>query len=128
MRRICRLHTAAWVLTLITVPAIAETKDHAYTSESVSLGYQTYTDNCALCHGIEGNWVEGIDLSRQQFKTAVTDHDIRGVIGETLEADDVRLPDGLRTVLVVDPHDQDWTRQILNAVDKMSPDCEATLS
>ena len=80
MRRICRMHIAAWLLTLITVPAVAEMKDHAYTSESVSLGYQTYTDNCALCHGIEGNWVEGIDLSRQQFKTAVTDHDIRGVI------------------------------------------------
>ena len=31
-------------------------------------------------------------------------------------------------VLVIDPHDQDWTRHILNAVDKMSPDCEATLS
>ena len=31
-------------------------------------------------------------------------------------------------VLVIDPHDQDWTRHILNAVDKMSPGCEATLS
>jgi putative heme-binding domain-containing protein len=62
--------------------AWAESNDHAYTSESVSRGYQVYIDNCALCHGLEGNWIEGVDLSRAQFKTAVTDHDIKGVIVE----------------------------------------------
>ncbi|NKB97062.1 MAG: c-type cytochrome [Pseudomonadales bacterium] len=67
---------------LLSATAWSESKDHAYTSESVSLGYRVYIDNCALCHGIEGNWIEGVDLSRAQFKTAVTDHDIKGVILE----------------------------------------------
>ena len=31
-------------------------------------------------------------------------------------------------VLVVEPHDRDWTRHILNAVEKMSPGCEEMLS
>lgn len=68
------------MMLLIGSPAGAESRGHAYTSESVSLGYRLYTDNCALCHGLEGNWIEGVDLSRAQFKSAVTDHDLKDVI------------------------------------------------
>ena len=60
----------------------SDVRDHTYTSQSVALGYQVYRDNCALCHGLEGSWIEGVDLSRAQFKTVVTDHEIRGVILE----------------------------------------------
>jgi putative heme-binding domain-containing protein len=56
--------------------------DHTYSSEAISTGYRVYTQNCALCHGFEGNWIEDIDLSRGKFRTVVTDHDIRGVILE----------------------------------------------
>lgn len=68
------------LLLFVGIPASSESRGHAYTSESVSLGYRLYTDNCALCHGIEGNWIEGVDLSRAQFKSAVTDHDLKDVI------------------------------------------------
>lgn len=55
---------------------------HTYSSESVSTGYRVYVQNCALCHGLEGSWIEGIDLSRGKFRTVVSDHDLRGVILE----------------------------------------------
>lgn len=58
----------------------AQAEDHAYTSESVATGYKVYLDSCALCHGMEGNWIEGVDLSRAQFISVVTDHEIKGVI------------------------------------------------
>lgn len=54
--------------------------DHTYSSDAISTGYNVYMQNCALCHGIDGGWVEGIDLSRGRFRTVVTDHDLKGVI------------------------------------------------
>lgn len=54
--------------------------DHTYSSAAIRTGYDVYMQNCALCHGIEGSWVEGIDLSRGQFRSVVTDHDLEGVI------------------------------------------------
>lgn len=67
-----------------------QTADHSYSSESVATGYRIYAENCALCHGLEGNWIEAVDLSRNQFRTVVTDHDLKGVI-ETGAADG-RMP------------------------------------
>ncbi|MGK0258292.1 MAG: putative heme-binding domain-containing protein [Candidatus Azotimanducaceae bacterium] len=62
--------------------AASDVQDHTYSSQRVATGYQVYRDNCALCHGLEGAWIEGVDLSRAQFKTVVTDHELRGVILE----------------------------------------------
>jgi putative heme-binding domain-containing protein len=61
-------------------PAYALEGGHTYSSDAISTGYRVYMQNCALCHGLEGGWIEGIDLSRGQFRTVVTDHDLRGVI------------------------------------------------
>ncbi len=57
-----------------------ESIGHSYTNDQITEGYSLYTDNCALCHGIEGSWVEGVDLSRGQFKSVVSDHDLSQVI------------------------------------------------
>ena len=59
-----------------------ESIGHSYTNDQITEGYGLYTDNCALCHGIEGSWVEGVDLSRGQFKSVVSDHDLSQVILE----------------------------------------------
>ncbi len=59
-----------------------ESIGHSYTNDQITEGYGLYTDNCALCHGIEGSWVEGVDLSRGQFRSVVSDHDLSQVILE----------------------------------------------
>jgi cytochrome c oxidase cbb3-type subunit 3 len=64
--------------------------DHTYSSRAIATGYNVYMQNCALCHGIEGNWIEGIDLSRSQFRTVVTDHDLMEVVRRG--AGDGRMP------------------------------------
>ena len=64
--------------------------DHTYSSSAIASGYNVYMQNCALCHGIEGNWIEGIDLSRSQFRTVVTDHDLMEVVRQG--AGDGRMP------------------------------------
>jgi putative heme-binding domain-containing protein len=59
-----------------------ESIGHTYNNTQITEGYGLYTDNCALCHGLEGSWVEGVDLSRGQFKSVVSDHDLSQVIME----------------------------------------------
>ncbi|MDA1075527.1 MAG: c-type cytochrome, partial [Proteobacteria bacterium] len=77
---------------LLSVPAglCQAQSDHTYSSDTISTGYRIYIQNCALCHGLEGSWIEGIDLSRGQFRTVVSDHDLRGVISQG--AADGRMP------------------------------------
>jgi putative heme-binding domain-containing protein len=46
----------------------------------VAAGLSVYNQQCALCHGPEGDLVDGIDLSRGQFRNASSDEDLRQVI------------------------------------------------
>ena len=57
-----------------------EVGDHQYTSEAVETGSRVYTQQCALCHGPQGDLVDGIDLSIGQFRNAQSDSDLVGVI------------------------------------------------
>lgn len=59
-----------------------EEGDHQYTSEAIQTGSQVYTQQCALCHGPQGDLVDGINLSIGQFRTAQSDSDLRQVISE----------------------------------------------
>jgi len=77
-------------LVAIVTGARAMEGDHTYSSTAIATGYNVYMQNCALCHGIEGNWIEGIDLSRSQFRTVVTDHDLMEVV--RTGAGDGRMP------------------------------------
>jgi len=77
-------------LALTATSARAMEGDHTYSSAAIATGYNVYMQNCALCHGIEGNWIEGIDLSRSQFRTVVTDHDLLEVV--RTGAGDGRMP------------------------------------
>lgn len=57
-----------------------EDGDHQYTSEAIQAGSGVYNQQCALCHGPEGDLVDGINLSIGQFRTVQSDADLRQVI------------------------------------------------
>ncbi len=83
--RIARLGTLAfWGLILMPLhQALAqEVGDHQYTSQAIEAGSQVYTQQCALCHGPQGDLVDGINLSIGQFRTVQSDTDLRQVISE----------------------------------------------
>lgn len=81
----CRLAgLALWgVFSIFAQQAVAqEVSDHQYTSEAVETGSRVYTQQCALCHGPQGDLVDGIDLSIGQFRTAQSDSDLVDVISD----------------------------------------------
>ena len=55
---------------------------HTYSNEAIETGSRVYIDNCLLCHGANGDWIPGTELSQGQFRTAVTDDDLRKVIAQ----------------------------------------------
>ncbi|MEZ5492544.1 MAG: c-type cytochrome [Gammaproteobacteria bacterium] len=57
-----------------------EPGDHQYTSAAIEAGSRVYTQQCALCHGPQGDTVDGINLRRGIFRTANSDDDLRQVI------------------------------------------------
>lgn len=57
-----------------------EISDHQYSSEMIATGLRVYNQQCALCHGPEGDLVDGIDLSVGQFRNAQSDEDLSQVI------------------------------------------------
>jgi len=58
----------------------AQTDDHQYTTEAIEAGSRTYVQQCALCHGPQGELVDGINLRLGQFRTASSDEDLRTII------------------------------------------------
>lgn len=65
---------------LICAGASAQDSDHTYSSEAIQAGSRVYVQQCALCHGPQGETVDGINLRRGQFRTARSDDDLRRVI------------------------------------------------
>lgn len=55
-------------------------QDHTYSSADIDTGVRIYGAQCALCHGPNGDMVNGVDLRRGRFRRAVTDEDLRAVI------------------------------------------------
>jgi putative heme-binding domain-containing protein len=60
--------------------ALAQTQGQQYSAAQIQAGYRLYASQCALCHGQNGNTVQGVDLPRQQFKRVTTDQDIRNTV------------------------------------------------
>ncbi len=75
---------ALFVVGLLAVgPAAAaaqSAQDHQYTTEDIQAGSRIYANQCALCHGPQGDQVTGVNLRRGQFRRVASDADIRGVI------------------------------------------------
>jgi mono/diheme cytochrome c family protein len=72
--------TALLVSIVASYNSAQDDTDHQYTSEAVAAGLRVYTQQCALCHGPEGGLVDGINLSRGEFRNASSDADLRDVI------------------------------------------------
>lgn len=66
--------------------ALAQTEDNPYTTQKVLAGAKTYADHCQVCHGEKGDGIGAVNLARQQFKTVVTDDDIRRVLKQGVPA------------------------------------------
>jgi len=80
-----RFRSGAGLLLLIGLHgqfSAQELGDHQYTSEAVEAGSRVYTQQCALCHGPNGDTVDGINLRRGIFRTASSDDDLRIVISQ----------------------------------------------
>lgn len=54
--------------------------DHTYSSQDIAAGSKIYSSQCQLCHGQNGEQVNGVDLRRGRFKRSVSDEDIAAVI------------------------------------------------
>jgi putative heme-binding domain-containing protein len=73
--------------TWILLPALivwaigsARAQDHTYSTTDIEAGVRLYGAQCALCHGPNGDMVNGVDLRRGRFRRAVTDDDLAKVM------------------------------------------------
>lgn len=60
--------------------ASAQVADHQYTSADIEAGSRLYANQCALCHGPNGDGINGVDLRRGVFRRSVSDDDLGRVI------------------------------------------------
>ena len=66
---------------LLSLSALAQdTSDHQYTSESIQTGSRVYVQQCALCHGPQGDSIDGVNLRQGQFRTATSDEDLARIV------------------------------------------------
>ena len=64
----------------LPAPADAQIQDHQYSTQDIEAGARIYSGQCALCHAANGDGVDGVDLRRGRFRTAVSDEDLTNVI------------------------------------------------
>jgi putative heme-binding domain-containing protein len=68
-------------LLALALPARAQNAaDHQYSSADVEAGSRLYATQCSLCHGPNGELVNGVDLRLGRFRRAVSDDDLAKVI------------------------------------------------
>jgi len=53
---------------------------HGYTPGDVEEGQQLFIENCAICHGPEGDAVPGVALARGKFRHASSDEELSQII------------------------------------------------
>ncbi len=78
-----RLLLAAAVAAGATVtPARAQgaLQDHQYSTADIEAGSRLYANQCTLCHGPNGDGVDGVDLRRGRFRSSVSDEDLATVV------------------------------------------------
>ncbi|HKT79486.1 MAG TPA: c-type cytochrome [Vicinamibacterales bacterium] len=80
---LCAVWLSASGLPLRAGQAPSTAQDHPgqYGAAEIEAGSRLYNAQCALCHGPNGDVVGGVNLRRGQFKRAVSDDDLRRVIG-----------------------------------------------
>ncbi len=88
-----RILTLLATFTLVAaIPGLtlAQGQGHTYSSEDIEAGSRIYTNECALCHGTNGDDIDGVDLRAGRFPRARSDEDLREVI--TTGIPDVGMP------------------------------------
>jgi putative heme-binding domain-containing protein len=63
-----------------TAAAQGAIADHQYSTADVEAGSRLYANQCALCHGPNGDLIAGINLRHGVFRRSVSDEDIARVI------------------------------------------------
>ena len=66
------VQTAWLILALAAAPGVSRAQgaqDHQYTSQDIEAGSRVYSSQCALCHGVNGDTVNGVDLRRGRFRS-----------------------------------------------------------
>jgi putative heme-binding domain-containing protein len=71
---------AVRVLALVFGAGILLQAQHAYTRGDAEAGEQLFIENCAICHGPEGDAVPGVALAKGQFRHASSDEELGRVI------------------------------------------------
>ena len=56
--------------------------DHTYTSDAIEIGSRLYVAECAICHGPNGDEVDGTNLRTGAFRNVRSDDDIRAIVTE----------------------------------------------
>jgi putative heme-binding domain-containing protein len=83
MRVFFRLLCAAALVALAAAAVLAQgaAQDHGqYDRADIEAGARIFGQQCALCHGANGDLVDGVDLLRGRFRTALTDEGLARVI------------------------------------------------
>ena len=76
----CRQPRIPLLLLLLSIGTPLHAQDHTYSSSDIEAGVRLYGAQCALCHGPNGDMVNGVDLRRGRFRRAVTDEDLAKVM------------------------------------------------
>ena len=60
--------------------AAQDLADHQYSTAAIEAGARVYVADCALCHGANGDGVDGVNLRTGRFRTARSDDDLRRIV------------------------------------------------
>ena len=66
--------------TLLSALGMAAQEAHGVSPADLERGMQLYLNNCAGCHGPDGDLVSGVNLASGKFRRAQTDNDLRGIV------------------------------------------------
>jgi len=80
MKIIARAMLFAAVVALCCVDLPAQDRPGQYDRADIETGSRLYANQCVACHGPNGDMINGIDLRRGLFKTAVSDDDLTRVL------------------------------------------------
>jgi putative heme-binding domain-containing protein len=66
--------------TLLAAIGMAAQEVHGVSPADLERGMQLYLNNCAGCHGPDGDLVSGVSLGSGKFRRAQGDNDLRGIV------------------------------------------------
>lgn len=72
--------SAARFCVLLAAGSASLLAQHGYTPADAEEGEQLFIENCAICHGPEGDAVPGVELARGKFRHAESDEELGQVI------------------------------------------------